>query len=42
VEQDPWISAGNHPDYIVYGENGNKGHNKDDALNFGGATMLGG
>ena len=39
VKEDPWISAGNHPDYIVYGENGYKGHNKDDALNFGGANV---
>ena len=37
--EDPWISAGDHPTHIVYGENGYGGHNGDDALNFGGANV---
>ena len=37
--EDPWISAGNHPEHIVYGENGNVDHATDDALNFGGANV---
>ena len=37
--EDPWISAGNHPTKIVYGENGNSHHKNDDALNFGGANV---
>jgi len=39
AREDPWISAGNHPSHIVYGENGYNGHNSDDALNFGGANV---
>eukprot|EP01052_Picozoa_sp_SAG31_P015482 SAG31_NODE_996_length_10492_cov_4.648802_6_plen_728_part_00 len=37
--EDPWISAGDHPAQIVYGENSYGGHNSDDALNFGGANV---
>merc|ERR1711939_232331 len=37
--EDPWISAGNHPSHIVYGEGGYNGHNRDDALNSGGANV---
>ena len=37
--EDPWISAGDHPTHIVYGENGYGGHNADDALNFAGANV---
>jgi hypothetical protein len=40
AREDPWISAGNHPTHIVYGENGYNGHNSDDALNFGGANVV--
>ena len=36
---DPWLSVQQHPDGIVYGENGYAGHNTDDALNFGGANV---
>ena len=39
ASEDPWISAGDHPTHIVYGENGYAGHNGDDALNFGGANV---
>eukprot|EP01051_Picozoa_sp_SAG22_P012281 SAG22_NODE_1260_length_4978_cov_36.695269_4_plen_343_part_01 len=39
VEEDPWISAEDHPASIVYGENSYAGHNEDDALNFGGSNV---
>ena len=37
--EDPWISAGDHPDFIVYGENRNSYHLVDDALQAGGANV---
>ena len=39
VTEDPWISAGHHPNSIVYGEGSYGGHNTDDALSFGGANV---
>ena len=42
AQEDPWISAGHHPDQIVYGENGdaNSWHTgAGDALTMGGANV---
>ena len=45
AQEDPWISAGDHPDKIVYGENGdaNQWHTGTDgsidALNTGGSNV---
>ena len=42
AQEDPWISAGHHPDQIVYGENGdaNSWHiGAGDALTMGGANV---
>ena len=38
--EDPWLSAQDHPDSIVYGEGqSNSHHLVDDALHFGGANV---
>jgi len=37
--EDPWISAGNHPTGMVYGENSYVYYNVHDALNFLGANV---
>ena len=39
VIEDPWLSVGEHPSSIVYGEGSYEGHNEDDALNFGGSNV---
>jgi hypothetical protein len=42
AQEDPWLSAGHHPDQIVYGENGdaNSWHvGAGDALTMGGANV---